>query len=206
MIKQLDENPEIVEAGDFVEAIEVAENNNDLDLILLDLVMPGRQGIDGLQEIHHRVPEVPIVVMSVLQERRDVLRAIEYGAMGYIPKSSGSDEILKVLRLVLDGEICLPRSLMDKAEVTGQRIDDSSSKAEVQESSLPPFTKRQRDVLYLLAQGISNRDIARELGLSEHTVRIHMSAVLRNLNVSNRTQAALFAAEHFARRPTHAQN
>ncbi len=144
--------------------------------------------------------------MSVLQERGDVLRAVECGAMGYIPKSSSSDEILKVLRLVLDGEICLPRSLLVKAEVTGQRIDDNSSTADVQEKDMPPFTKRKRDVLSLLADGISNRDIACKLGLSEHTVRIHMSAVLRNLNVTNRTQAALFAAEHFARRPAQVPN
>ena len=164
VIKQLDENPEIVEANDYDEAIELAGKNNDLDLILLDLVMQGRQGLDGLEEIHHRAPQVPIIVMSVLQERRDVLRAIEYGAMGYIPKSSSNNEILKVLRLVLDGEICLPRSLLNKADVTGQRIDDNSLNADVQERDVQPFTKRQRDVLYLLADGISNRDIARELG------------------------------------------
>jgi DNA-binding NarL/FixJ family response regulator len=207
LLKRLEGNPEIVEANDYDDALAVADQNSDIDLILLDLVMPGRQGLDGLQEIHSRVPEVPIIVMSVLQERRDVLRAIEHGAMGYIPKSSNGDEILKVVRLVLDGEICLPRALLERAQATGTRLDSSAIKTDVPaEAPVPPFTKRQKDVLYLLAEGISNRDIARELGLSEHTVRIHISAILRTLKITNRTQAALFAAEYFGRRPGSAQD
>ena len=204
LMKRLEGNPEIIEANDYDDALAAAKQNSDLDLILLDLVMPGRQGLDGLQEIHQQVAAVPIIVMSVLQERRDVLRAIEHGAMGYIPKSSSGDDILKVVRLVLDGEICLPRALLERAEATGMRLESSTTKTEASDAPVPPFTRRQKDVLYLLAEGISNRDIARELGLSEHTVRIHISAILRTLKITNRTQAALFAAEYFGRRPGNA--
>ena len=185
LIKRLEGNPEVIEASDYDEALATAEENDDLNLILLDLVMPGRQGLDGLQEICRRVPTVPIIVMSVVQERRDVLRAIEHGAMGYIAKSSNGDEILKVLRLVMDGEICLPRTLLERAQVARTHREDSSPRTEARESDVPSLTKRQRDVLSLLSKGISNRDIARELGLSEHTVRIHMSGVLRTLKIAN---------------------
>lgn len=200
LLKGLNGGADILEATDYDEALRIVSDHGDLGLVLLDLLMPGKQGLDGLKSVHQRIPKVPIIAMSELQDRRLVLQTIEHGAMGYIHKSSSGEEILKVVRLVLEGEICLPRALLNRPRTPLPGSEIQLRLFESWGSSEPPFTKRQRDVLYLLAEGISNRDIGRKLGLSEHTVRIHISAILKTLKITNRTQAALFAADYFGRR------
>lgn len=198
LVKQLGRDLEVLEAGGYVELFDIAAQHSDIDLILLDLLMPGRDMFTGLTELRDQAPGVPVVVISAVENRRDVLRAIELGAMGYIPKSASGDEMLKAIRQVLDGDIYMPRALLQRVQ------EPSVVEAPVEQPAAPEtaervgmLTRRQNDVFGLLGQGKSNADIAQDLGMSEHTVRIHVSAILRTLKVSNRTQAALMAATAF---------
>lgn len=193
LLHMVDDGVSVIEASDFGEAIEQASNNRDLDLILLDLRMPGMPPFDGLRELIAKRADVPVVIVSAIDNREDALRAIEFGAMGYIPKTMPPAEFEKLLRRVIDGHVAMPRSLLER-ELPGapkpyEAIGDDSSR-----ERLERLTRRQQQVLGFLAHGKSNMQIAQDLGLSEKTVRLHVSAILKTLNLSNRTQAALLAA------------
>ena len=192
LLKTLDSEAQIIEATRFDEAEKAVAENRDLDLITVDLVMPGCEPFTGLESLRQKAPDVPVVVLSVIEQRRDVIRAIELGAMGYIPKAAKSEEILQGLRQVLEGNVYVPRSLLNQPE-SGETAPSASAQAESRRL-VETLTQRQREVFELLAQGKSNPEIARDLGVSAHTVRIHISAILRALGVSNRTQAAVLAA------------
>ncbi len=188
---------EVATASSVEEAEQFLQGSSP-DLILLDLVMPGMDPFDGLQALHRKCPDVPIVVFSVNEQRKDVLRTIDLGAMGYIPKSSDAEEILSALKQVLAGTMYLPRGLMDKPELAGGSSDLEAGNLDDYRDSMNSLTKRQLEVFHLLAKGLSNREIAGSIDVSEHTVRIHISAILRTLKVANRTQAALIAAASLA--------
>ena len=192
LLKTLDDEVEILEANRFDEAEKVVRAVSDIDLITVDLVMPDSEPFAGLGALRSAAPEIPVVVLSVIEQRRDVIRAIELGAMGYIPKAATAEEIVLGLRQVLDGNIYVPRSLLSQGEAA--RPATSPSAAADNRRLVEALTQRQKEVFELLAQGKSNPEIARELGVSAHTVRIHISAILRALGVSNRTQAAVLAA------------
>ena len=196
LLKRLDKDVTIIEASSISETIQLVSENEDLDLILLDLVMPDSDHFAGLRELHGRFPKIPVVVLSVIENRADVIHAIELGAMGYIPKVATGDEILKALKSVMAGDIFIPRALLDPREKSySDALPSVSGQGNVRDL-VDTLTQRQREVFGLLAQGKSNPEIARELGVSAHTVRIHISAILRALGVSNRTQAAVMAANH----------
>ena len=200
LLTLLDKDVSLVEASGAEEALEIAASQEHLDLILLDLVMPGMDPFAGLKALTERCPGVPIVVFSVNERRQDVLRTIDLGAMGYIPKSSDAEEILSALRQVLSGNMYLPSGILSKPQAApmpgGVELErgDLGSYDDLQKD----LTKRQLEVFNLLAKGMSNRQIAQNLDVSEHTIRIHISAILRTLKVSNRTQAALIAASRIA--------
>ena len=194
LMKRLDEGVVTIEAGGIQEAVSLAGENEDLDLILLDLMMPGSEPFVGLSELHERFPKVPIVILSVIEARSDVIRAIELGAMGYVAKSANGEEIVKALRHVLSGDVYIPRSLLDTEKRPCTRAPRALTPQSDARDLVDTLTQRQREVFGLLAQGKSNPEIARDLGVSSHTVRIHISAILRALGVSNRTQAAVLAA------------
>lgn len=175
---------EILEAGNFNDAIAIARDNPGLSLAVLDLNMPGMESFAGLQAVAAAAPTVPIVVMSGSENPIDMRRALDCGAMGYIPKSENTAVMLTALRLVLEGGLYVPPALLRQSETT-----DTGAMPNPYESMTP----RQRAVLTLIVQGKSNKDIARELDLSEATVKAHISAILRVFNVSNRTQAVLQA-------------
>ncbi len=183
----------IVEAADFDEAIEVATKRNDLDLVLVDLMMPGKEPIEGLQAVVRALPEVPVVVVSAIENRRDAVQTINLGAMGYIPKTVDREEFVKMLKVVLDGGLCLPRNMSTTAPQTAPRPAVEFERLATNEL-LSGLTRRQLQVLALLAQGMSNVEIAEDLGVSDKTVRFYISAILKTLKVRNRTQAALIAA------------
>lgn len=193
VLQALDDDVTIVEAADFHEAMEVAARESDIDLVLVDLLMPDMEPFEGLEALARRFPDVPLVVVSAVENRQDTLRALDLGAMGYIPKSTSGDEVLRLLRLVLEGEIVLPRMLMNRRDI-GSAYPTAPLNTPRRLTSLEGLTKRQREVLALLAQGKPNIEIAKELGVSEKTVRFYISAILKSLKVANRTQAALIAA------------
>lgn len=179
---------EIFEARDGAEALALAAARPNLDLVLLDLAMPGMDGFAGLRALRTRIPAVPVVILAASEDSADVRLALNGGAMGFIPKSSTSSVMLNALRLVLAGGVYLPPAFLEKSTRRGAT-----------ESTAPTLdalglTTRQQDVLKLLGQGQSNKEIAQALGLAEGTVKLHVSAILKALDVDNRTQAVITAA------------
>ena len=190
-----DINPDVavVEAADFDAAIDVITTRTDLDLVLVDLMMPGKKPFEGLQAVVRAVPEVPVVVVSAIENRRDAVQTINLGAMGYIPKTVDHAEFVKMLKVVLDGGLCLPRHMSATAPRSASRPVVEHERLAANEL-FSGLTKRQLQVLAHLAQGKTNAEIAEDLGISESTVRTNISEILKTLKVRNRTQAALIAA------------
>jgi DNA-binding NarL/FixJ family response regulator len=181
---------DVTEAGSFKEAATALDRAK-FDLVLLDLLMPDMPPIDGLQLIVRAAPDAPVVVVSAIDSRRDAVQAIDIGAMGYIPKTATQDEFIRLLKLVLDGGMVLPKGLTDGPRNAGSA--GSAAPRLPAKGQFAQLTRRQRQVLTLLAQGKSNIEIAKDLGVSDKTVRFYISAILKTLNVKNRTQAALLA-------------
>lgn len=179
---------QIEEAYDYDNTAARLSELDDLDLLLLDLNMPGMRGISAVEELRALAPDVPIIVISVRETAEDVRKAIDAGAMGYIPKSSTPEVMMSALQLVLSGGIYLPPHLLQELPAAENGSDGS-------DDQLARLTPRQRDVLRLLAQGQSNKQIADVLGLAPGTVKIHISRILRAFKVQNRTQAVIAATD-----------
>ena len=182
---------EIHEATNFEEATDFVGAHADLDLILLDLRLPGMQGYSGIDILRERVPDIPVVVVSAIEDRNTVLESLRHGAIGYIPKSSSTDVLVNALNLVLAGGKYLPPIVAGNDE-PGALHEEAQQPPP--DAALAALTPRQRDVLALIGRGKSNKDIAASLGLAEGTVKIHVTAILKVLKATNRTQAAMAAA------------
>jgi len=189
VVQQLADNTRVVTEGDATRALETAGSLDGLDLVLLDLGMPGMDGFAAVERFAQVAPGVPVVIVSGREEAAEVRRAISLGASGYIPKSTPANTLLDALRLVLGGGVYVPPLLARAVRPQAQEGAAGSAQA----GSPDDLTQRQVDVLALIAQGKSNKVIARELDLSEKTVKAHVTAVFRALGVINRTQAALEA-------------
>lgn len=184
VLTPLAERVEIIEAQDCEQALAAVDTNGDLGLVLLDLHMPGRDGFAALETLSHRYPALPIVVLSGSENRNDMRRALDGGAMGFIPKAATAAVMVQALRLILAGGIYIPPALLQPS------IGQARTAATPAHEALG-LTPRQLDVLRLVLDGKSNKVIAAELGLTEATVKAHITAVFKALDVSNRTQAAL---------------
>jgi DNA-binding NarL/FixJ family response regulator len=197
LLQQLDDKATFVEAGTFDEVLELARGDQEFDLILMDLQMPGFPGFAGVQEVCENQAGTPVVIVSASESQSDVRAALDAGASGYIPKSSSVKIMLSALNLVFSGGIYLPPAALlgDGAGVGGAAPSTTSSNASGHGPGAPSLTQRQRDVLRCLREGKSNKQIAYELGLSEGTVKIHVTAVMRALGVRNRTQAVIASAD-----------
>jgi DNA-binding NarL/FixJ family response regulator len=187
VLTAFDDKAVLLEAGTAEEAIDMATHYHDLDLILLDLNMPGMGGLPGLPKLLASAPTVPIVVVSGSANPNDVCDVIQAGAAGFIPKTSSGREMSEALRLVLSGDIYVPPALL--AVIAAGR----ETQAPDAQGTDMPLTPRQLEVLLLLGEGLSNKSIARRLSLSEGTVKLHVNAVLRGLNARNRTGAVIEA-------------
>ena len=166
------------------------EREADIDLVLLDLHMPGNHGLAGLAAVRAQFPHVAVVVVSANDDPRVVRRALDHGAAGYLPKSSGLDELREAIRAVLACEQWLPPSL--RAAVG--RTQTSSADADLA-SRLASLSPQQFRVLSLVAQGLLNKQIADRLDVQERTVKAHLSAIFERLGVRNRTQASVVLRE-----------
>jgi len=183
-----------VYTADSVDALLVlVEGHADADLLLLDLHMPGARGYSALAHIRGQYPGLPIIVVSGHEESQVAHRAIAHGASGYIPKSAPVDQIVRAIHAVLDGDAWLPPQMIGN----GGALDPSEEDIAARVASLTP---QQFRVLNMIAEGLLNKQIAYDLGVSEATVKAHMTAIMRKLGVSNRTQVAL-AASHLAVEP-----
>lgn len=192
LLEQLKDGSTFDEASGFDEMVERCAGDVRYDLILTDLRMPGWPGFSGIQTLRDSQPEAKVVVISASEAHHDVREALEHGAAGYIPKSSSVKIMLSALDLIFSGGVYLPATVLRE----GSESERSSS---ANGGMVPPadpaleqlLTQRQREVLDRLREGKSNKQIAHELGLSEGTVKIHMTAIFKSLGVRNRTQAAM---------------
>ena len=181
VLTQLGSGVNVLEAADCDGTRLAIAEHPDLDLLLLDLSLPGVGGLVLLPELRRDYPSLPVVVLSALEDPATVREALVSGAMGFIPKSSTNEVMLSALHLVLAGGRYLPpAALIGTDEAFGAA---PASAADV------ILTDRQRDVLALMAQGKSNKQICRELNIAEATVKIHITAILRTLKVASRAQA-----------------
>lgn len=178
-----------IEAASAAEVVAAMSAHPDIDLVVLDLQMPDVHDLDLLTELCNIHPDIPVVVVSATEDCRIMQRAIEHGAAGFIPKSVANGVLVSAMQLVLSGGVYIPSELFGTGDLespVGTGVPASG--APIQRDT---FTSRQLDVLELMAGGHSNKSIANQLGLSEHTIKIHISAILRILDVNNRTEAAI---------------
>lgn len=186
---------EVEEASDIDSALRLVAARPEFDLVLCDLAMPGMEQLKGLQLLAQKLPGVPVVILSAISNSEDIVRTIEQGARGYILKSASDETFRHAVSLVLSGEIYLPsEAFLDRQQRwVGTRGGAGAEFAPG--NPLSSLTERQRDVLTLLMAGQSNKEIARNLGLLESTVKAHVKIILGKLDAANRTQAAMIAAE-----------
>jgi DNA-binding NarL/FixJ family response regulator len=177
----------VTEAGNIEEVTEVLERGGEVDLILLDLSMPGVRGFSGLMYLRAQYPSLPIVVVSANDDPAVIRRCMEFGASGFIPKTLGIEALRAAIARVLRGEVWTP------PDVDLTRPSDAETTALV--VRLSTLTPQQVRVLMMLSGGLLNKQIAYELGVSEATVKAHVSAILQKLGVESRTQAVIAAGK-----------
>ncbi|AYC32117.1 DNA-binding response regulator [Pseudomonas cavernae] len=173
----------LVEAASIAELEACLGEKADWDLVLLDLNMPGAYGYSGLVLLRGQYPQIPVVMISAQEEAAVVARAREFGASGFIPKSSPLETIQQAVRLVLDGDTWWPPQTQAVASV--------SAEAKAASAGLASLTPQQFRVLTMVCDGLLNKQIAYELNVSEATIKAHVTAIFRKLGVRTRTQAAL---------------
>ncbi len=179
----IDGEQEIIEAGDFEAARKAAAAHPDAELMLLDLSMPGVSGFSGLMALRAEFASLPIVIVSASDDPTTVRRALELGASGFISKSSGIEDIRAAIQSVLEGDIWTPKNYHG-----GQEQDPDVADLI---NRLRTLTPQQSRVLGMLGEGLLNKQIAYELGVSEATIKAHVSAILLKLKVDSRTQAVI---------------
>ena len=182
LLRQAGPDTSVLQARSSRDALNLLDDNDDLDVVILDLMMPGQNGLDALPEFARRRPELPVIVLSSSEDPQIARQAIALGALGYVPKSANPPTLLLAIKLVLNGELYVPPLILDEpATELRQTYDHASEQGEL--------TDRQIEVLRLIADGQSNKAIAFRLGLSENTVKVHITAIFRALRAINRTQA-----------------
>ncbi len=178
---------DIAEAGTFNEAAELLERGSDVDLVLLDLTMPGVRGFSGLMYLRAQYPGVPVIVVSANDDPAAIRRCMEFGASGFIPKTLGTEAMRAAISRILDGGVWTP------PDVDLSAGSDAETAALM--ARMATLTPQQVRVLMMLSEGLLNKQIAYQLGVSEATVKAHVSAILQKLGVESRTQAVIAAAK-----------
>lgn len=187
VLAELDPHLELLESADLAHALEAIAAHEDVDLVLLDLDMPGLRGMPALRELRERFPTVPVAIVSGSEDAALVRTALAAGASGFVPKSSTGPILRQALRLILEGGVYVPEQALAPAgpararRAAGDPIDT--------------LTPRQREVAELVARGFTNREICGALAIAEGTVKAHVAALLEALDASNRTEAAAILRE-----------
>jgi DNA-binding NarL/FixJ family response regulator len=185
---------EVAQAKDFAEALSVVDGESDVDLTILDLNMPGMNGLSGLTVMRQKHPEIPVVILSGSVKRSDVLNALEHGASGYLPKTLSGKSLINALRLILSGEKYIPSALLED-DGTHIRPGEIDLDGLAPDNPLRQLTNREREVLGLLTKGLSNKEIAKQLTVREITVKVHLTGIFKKLGAANRTQAVKIAMQ-----------
>ena len=174
---------ETVQAGSMAELTDLLSNDQNIDLVLLDLSMPGVQAFSGLLYLRAQYPQIPVVIVSAIDDSNTIKRAMDFGASGFVPKSQPVDQIRLAVQSVLAGDIWTPAGF-DIDAISNNEDEDLIAR-------LGRLTPQQVRVLMMLSEGLLNKQIAYELAVSEATVKAHVSAILQKLGVDSRTQAVI---------------
>ena len=192
LLKTLHPDTEVIECNNYDKTLQILDGAEPVDLLLLDLLMPGMDLIKSVKHICGNWPDVPVVVISVREDMQTILEALRAGAMGYIPKTSSPDVTMNAIRLVLSGGIYVPPDALQLG--AGYRAESLSSLSELPGEVMPTrpvhrLTSRQVDVMDLITEGRSNKEVASELNLTPGTVKMHLSRIYKVLGVASRTKA-----------------
>ena len=190
VLQQLSDEVDILDAGNFADALTLAAANPSLDLVLLDLNMPGSDGVSSIRIFHQRFPGIPLVVVSGSDQRTDIEWVMEYGAMGFISKMSSGKIMVNALRMVLDGGIYLPPQLLAQSIAALGQGEPARGAPQINTHGL---TRRQLEALQYLAAGLSNKEISAKMNLAEGTVKVHVAAAYQVLQVNSRLDAVVKA-------------
>jgi DNA-binding NarL/FixJ family response regulator len=186
VLQQLDDEVEVLDAASFPEALQYAETHASIRLALVDLNMPGSDGVFSVRTFHLRHPQIPLVVVSGSEQRDDIERVMEFGAVGFVSKMTSGKVMLSALRMVLAGGVYLPPQLLLQ---TMAAMDHGPADKRSSRTNEFGLTARQMEVLRHLSEGKPNKDIARAMNLAEGTVKIHVAAVFQALRVNSRLEA-----------------
>ena len=185
-LEQIDPEAVVFQAGSFSQALKIIDDEKKLDLVIVDLDMPDMAWEEGIEELKKKSNGARFVIVSATEDGKSIRKTMENGISGYIPKRSDPKIMTGALKLVLDGGTYLPPSVLDSGSSSGNQQGENRSKGKT-------LTNRQSQVLELVAQGLSNKQIAYEMGVSEATVKLHINALLRSIGATNRTQAVIIA-------------
>jgi len=194
VLPELDSGAIILEASRWSDASALLTEHDDLSLILLDLALPDYDGFTALKDLQEQHTGIPVVVLSATLDRDSIVKALELGAVGFIPKSGAREVLLAALRLVFSGGVYIPPEFLSRSEAAAKLAPSIASDRPTARQASPPdlgLTPRQIDVLALMMRGKSNKAICKILDLSEPTVKGHVTAILRGLKVSTRTEAVI---------------
>lgn len=220
----IDDHPLIVEAASLaigalrpdaeiatvssVEELERGGPREPVGLVLLDLTLPGRSGIDALTAVLRRLPDTMVVIFSATDDAATIRQALSNGARGFIPKTSPHKVLIDALRLVLDGGTYVPPDILAESSATGAGAHapgtaggDAAAQRRSGLGDHPALSERQREVVVLLAQGLTTKEICRKLGISPNTVKTHIASIFRALGVRNRTQVVAATQAWLNRQP-----
>lgn len=186
-VKRLYPNVTIYEADTIDALMELVEQRQDADLLLLDLNMPGATGYSALVHLRAQYPMLPVVVVSAHEQPELMRRALDHGAMGFVPKSADTETLREALAAVYLGDVWAPEAAYEAAA--------TPEEDKVAAERLKTLTPQQFRVLQMVGTGLLNKQIAHELGVTEATIKTHMTAILRKLGVTNRTHAVLLAKQ-----------
>lgn len=189
LLRQAGPETDVLLASDAADGLALVEGHADLDAVVLDLMMPGMDGWRAITEFGRKRPELPVIVLSSSEDPQDARKALALGALGYVPKSASQHVLLSAIRIVLNGDLYVPPLVLNAPDV---REHGQSARSEPGAARL---TGRQIEILTMLSKGQPNKTIAATLDLSEKTVKAHITAIFRSLNVVNRTQAAAVGRE-----------
>lgn len=198
ILSDISNDMELVFAKNYTEIFSILGNDRNFNLVLTDLAMPGANWGEALTHIHDTLPETPIIILSAVFDKEIVEKTIEIGVSGYIPKTSSNAVILSAINLVMSGGVYIPPELLNNklpGEFDELKQAALISQDKTAEENIKILTPRQIDVIRCISQGMSNKQIAYALGLTEGTVKLHVTAILKILNVYNRTGAVMEAAK-----------
>ena len=198
ILSDLNKDIELVFAKSYTDIFNILKQDINFNLVLTDLAMPGANWEEAIAKIHNTMPETPIITLSAVFDKEIVEKTIEMGVSGYIPKTSSNAVILSAVNLILSGGVYIPPELLnhklpEEFNEFKQVVEQPESKSP--EEKVKNLTPRQIDVLRCIAQGMSNKQIAHKLNLTEGTVKLHVTAILKILNVYNRTGAVMEATK-----------